>query len=189
MLWCLLPDGTRSAEARTENKLKLVQSAGKMPKNNRSIVLYAGHLFCDSIITWNKKTVKHGRENKDPRYLFFFLIFLTFSSPKDIHKTYSDLIGTGFDSKSSNHKQWSYSSYDSSDPPEEKEYPVCIAATLTVLNYELTYSSGIANMFYMQTGSVSLAYWKNPVVKVNFKNHLYNLVCVDLYFSYSVWKL
>jgi len=61
-----------------------------------------------------------------------------FSSPKDIHKASSDLGRTGFDSKSSNHKQWSYYLYDSSEPPEEKEYPVPIAATLIVLNYELT---------------------------------------------------
>lgn len=59
-----------------------------------------------------------------------------FYSPKDVHKASSDLSGTGFDSKSSNHKQWSHYSYDSSDlPAEKKEHPVPRAATLTVLNY------------------------------------------------------
>lgn len=112
-----------------------------------------------------------------------------FSSPKDIHKAASDLRGTGFDSKSSNRKQWNYYSYDSSDLPEEKECPVPIAAAFTVLAYELSCSTGISNMFYMQTSSVALAYWKHSAVKVILKNHLYNLVCVDHYFSYSVWKL
>lgn len=117
----------------------------------------------------------------------FFFIFLTFSSPKDIHKAYSDLIGIGFDSKSSNHKQWSYSSYDSSDPPEENEYPVPIAVTLIVLSYELTYSSGIANMFYMQTSSVSLAYWKHPVVKVILKI-IYTILYVLIFISATVFE-
>lgn len=63
----------------------------------------------------------YWRAKKDCRYLLKKKIFQMFYSPKDVHKASSDLSGTGFDSKSSNHKQRSHYSYDSSDLPAEKK--------------------------------------------------------------------
>lgn len=120
---------------------------------------------------------------------FFFIIFLTFYSPKDIHTVSSDLSGTGFDSKSSNHKQRIYYSNDSSDLPEEKEYPFLGPQHLLYLIINLhaliEYPSGFLCTCLLRSNSIL----KAPSYKSYLKNPSYSLLCVGLNFNCSVWNL
>lgn len=91
-----------------------------------------------------------------------------FYSPKDVHKASSDLSGTGFDSKSSNHKQWSHYSYDSSDLPAEKKSTLFLELQhllYLIINLVALVQSPMCFIFIYY--SVALAYWKHSAVKVN----------------------
>lgn len=60
-----------------EKKTKLLQPTEKVPKNSRSVFLYAGHCFCDRIIFTKfsqKNLIESRSENKDGGYLSFFNI-------------------------------------------------------------------------------------------------------------------
>lgn len=109
-----------------------------------------------------------------------------------MHTVSSDLNGTGFDSKSSNHKQWNYYSNDSTDLPEEKEYPFLGLQHLLYLIINLHAVIEYPPCFLCVRLFSSTSILKAPSCKSYLKNNSYNsynLLCVDLNFNCSVWNL